>query len=94
MQMLLPQERFEHAVNLEPIEIKNSSNMDITSAVDPAEPHEDCPTLPEEIKEANRVDKVCMQIHAYLEAPNKRARPTTHLNSCRISTDNLLIKTD
>ena len=67
MQTLLSLERF---VNLEPIEVKNrnSPNEDIASAADPAEPHEDLSTLPEEIKDANRVDNLCIQICAYLKA--------------------------
>ena len=80
-------------VNLEPIEVKNSSNDNVTSATDPAEPHRDHSTLPEEITEANRKDELCSQICAYLEAPSKRARPKTHLNSCRIS-NGLLMKGD
>ena len=41
MQTLLPPERFEHVVNLEPIEVENGSspNENIASAADPAEPH-------------------------------------------------------
>ena len=55
MQTLLPPERFEHVVNLQPIEVKdkNSPNDDTTSAIDPAEPHGRHSTLPEEIIEAN-----------------------------------------
>ena len=95
MQTLLPRERFEHAVNLEPMEVENSPNEDhTTSAVDPAEPQTEPQvilTLPEEIIDANRADEQCIQIRAYLEAPSERARPATHLNSCRIS-DGLLMK--
>ena len=92
-----PPERFEygikHVVNLEPIEVgKDSPNEDITSAADPAEPQE-LSTLSEKIRDANRADELCRQICAYLEAPSEQARPTTHLNSCRIS-NNLLMKTD
>ena len=94
MQMLLPPQRFEHAVehavNLEPIEVENSPE-DITSAVDPAEPHEDYSTLPDKIKSANRVDDLCTEVCAYLEAPSNKKKPATHLNSCRIS-NSLLIK--
>ena len=93
MQTLLPPQRFEHVVNLEPIEVENSPNEDITSAADLAEPHEDPSTLPEEIKEANRMDDLCIQICEYLEAPSERTRPTTHLNSCKIS-NSLLMKGD
>ena len=101
MQTLLPPERFEHGikhvVNLEPIEVGNSPNEDTTSAVDPgepqAEPHANLLTLPEEIRDANRVDELCNKIKAYLEAPSERARPKTHLNSCRIS-NGLLMKAD
>ena len=95
MQMLLPPERFEHVVNLQPIEVENenSPNEDITSAVDPAEPNENHSTLPEEVKSANRVDDLCTEICAYLEAPSNREKPTTHLNSCRISSG-LLMKKD
>ena len=93
MQMLLPPERFEHVVNLEPIEVGNSPNDHTTSAADPAEPHGDHSTLPEEIQDANRADKLCIRIRAYLEAPSKRAKPTVHLNSCRIS-NGLLMKKD
>ena len=93
MQTLLPPERFKHVVNLKPIEVKSDSpNEDITSAVDPAELQEPS-TPPEEIKDANRSDELCIQICAYLEAPSEHARPTTHLNSCRIS-NGLLMKTD
>ena len=92
MQTLLPPERFEHVVNLEPIEVGNSPNEDTTSAADPAEP-QDSSTLPEEIQDANRADELCIQIRAYLGAPNERARPTTHLNSCRTS-NGLLMKAD
>ena len=62
MRTLLPPERFEHVANLEPIEVENgnSSNEDITSAANPAEPHGERSTLPEEIKEANRVDELCI----------------------------------
>ena len=66
---------------------------DITSAADPAEPHGDHSTLPEEVTEANRKDELCSQIRAYLEAPSERAKPTTHLNSCKIN-NGLLMKTD
>ena len=59
MQMLLPRKRFEHVVNLEPIEVRNSPNEDITSAADPAKPHEDYSTLPEEIAEINQKDELC-----------------------------------
>ena len=95
MQTLLPPERFKHVVNLQPIEVENenSPNEDITSAADPAEPHEDCSTLPEKIMEANRADELCIQIRAYLEAPSEQAKPTVHLNSCRIS-NGLLMKED
>ena len=93
MQTLLPPERFENVVNLESIEVENSPNEDITSAADPAEPHGDHLTLPEEITEANRKDELCSQIRAYLEAPSKRAKSATHLNSCRIS-NGLLMKAD
>ena len=48
MQTLLPLEQFKHAVNLQPIEVENknslgtrTSNEDITSAIDPAEPYAD-----------------------------------------------------
>ena len=95
MQTLLPPERFEHAIKyvakLQPIEGKNSPKEDTTSAADPAEPHGELSTLPEKIKEANRADKLCIQICEYLEAPSKQARPTTHLNGCRVS-NSLLIK--
>ena len=78
-------------VNLEPIKVESDSpNEDITSAVDPAEPQESS-TLPEEVTEANRKDELCGEICAYLEAPSRRARPTTHLNSCRVS-NGLLMK--
>ena len=98
MQTLLPRKRFEHVVNLKPIEVenRNSLNEDITSAADPAKPHtepHELSTLPEEIKEANKADELCIQIREYLESPSKRARPTTHLNSCRIS-NGLLMKRD
>ena len=95
MQTLLPLEHFEHAVNLEPIEVenRNSPNGDTTSAVDSAEPHGDYSTLSEEVKSANRADELCVQICAYLETPSERARPTTHLNGCRVS-NNLLMKKD
>ena len=99
MQTLLPAERFEHVIEhvaeLQPIEVdnKNSPTEGITSAADPAKPHEDRSTLPEEITDANRKDELCSQIRAYLEALSKRARPTTHLNSCRVS-NSLLIKAD
>ena len=76
MQTLLPSERFEYVVNLQPMEIKNKNlpsagvfNEDITSAVDPTEPHakpqspttsavhrpgvSEFSTLPEVVKEAN-----------------------------------------
>ena len=92
MQTLLPRKRFEHMVNLEPIEIGNSPNEDTTSAVEPAEPQERS-TLPEEIQDANRADELCIRIREYLEAPNERVRPTTHLNSCRVS-NGLLMKAD
>ena len=92
MQTLLPRERFEHVVNLEPIEVGNSPNEDITSAVDPAEPQKPS-TLPEEIQDANRADELCIQIRAYLETPSEQARPTTHLNSCRTS-NGFLMKAD
>ena len=96
MQTLLPPERFkhgiEHVVNLEPIEDGNSPNENTTSAVDPAEPQERS-TLPEEIQDANRADELCIRIREYLEAPSERVRPTTHLNSCRIS-NGLLMKAD
>ena len=98
MQTLLPAERFEHAVEhvaeLQPIEVenKNSPNEDITSVVDPAKPQESS-TLPEEIQDANRADELCIQICAYLKSPSERARPATHLNSCRIS-NGLLMKAD
>ena len=95
MQTLLPRERFEHVVNLQPIEVGNSPNEDITSAVDPTEPqtepHANLSTLPEEIKEDNRVDELCIQIREYLKDPSKRARPTIHVSSCRIS-NGLLMK--
>ena len=91
MQTLLPAERFEHAVNLKPIEVEiDSPNEDITSSADPAEPQE-LSTLPEEIKVANRADELCNQICAYLEAPSERAKPITHVNSCRVS-NGLLMK--
>ena len=93
MQTLLPPERFEHVVNLEPIEVGNSPNEDITSAIDPSKPHENCSTLSKEIIEANRADELCIWICAYLEAPSKRAKPTVYLNSCRIS-NSLLMKED
>ena len=93
MRTLLPPKRFEHVVNLEPIEVKiDSSNRNITSAADPAEPQK-ISTLPEEVRDANRADELCSQICAYLEAPSERARPATHLNNCRVS-NGLLIKTD
>ena len=95
MQTLLPPERFEHVVNLQPIEVKNknSSNENINSAVDPAEPHEDHSTLPEKVKWANLVDNLYTKIYAYLEALNDKKKPVTHLNSCRIS-NGLLMKVD
>ena len=96
MQTLLPRERFEHVVNLEPIEVENgnSPNEDIASAADPAEPHIDHSTLPEKIIEANQKNELCGQICAYLEAPHEQARLTTHLNSCRVSSNGLLMKAD
>ena len=95
MQTLLPRGRFEHMVNLEPIKVGNgnSPNKDIISAADPAEPHGDHSTLPEEVTKANWKDELCSQICAYLKAPSKQARPTIHLNSCRIS-NGLLMKAD
>ena len=95
MQTLLPRKRFKHVVNLELIEVKNknSPNEDNTSAADPAEPHRDYSTLPEEITEANWKDELCSQICAYLEALSKQIKPKTHLNSCKIS-NALLIERD
>ena len=93
MQIFLPPKRFEHVVNLEPIEVDNSPNEDITSAANSAKPHEDCSTLLEKIMEANRANELCIRICAYLKALSKQARPTTHLNSCRVS-NSLLMKAD
>ena len=98
MQTLLPPERFEHVVNLQPIEVENSlstgtPNNDITSVVDHAEPHAEPSTLPDEIKDANQMDNLCTQICAYLEAPNEKKKPTIQLDSCRVN-DSLLIKRD
>lgn len=57
IQTLLLPERFKHAVenavNLEPVEVRNLPNEDITSAVDSAEPHEDFLILLEKIKKTN-----------------------------------------
>ena len=93
MQTLLPAERFKHAVNLEPIEVEiDSPKEDITSAADPTEPQK-FSTLPEEIRDTNRADELCSKIRAYVEAPNERAKPTTHMNSCRVS-NGLLMKAD
>ena len=98
MQTLLPLERFEHVVNLEPIEVKNenSPDGDITSTADLAEPQtepQEPSTLPEEIQDADIADELCIQICEYLKAPSERVRPATHLNSCRIS-NGLLMKAD
>ena len=98
MQTLLPPERFKHetkhVVNLEPIKVKNSPNEDyITSVVDPAEPHGYPSTLPEEIKEANKTDELCIQICKYFKALSKQKRPTTNLNGCRIN-NGLLMKSN
>ena len=76
MQTLLPAERFEHGIKhiakLQPIEVenRNSPNKDITSAANPTKLQE-FSTLPEEIRDANRADKLCSQIYAYLEVSNK-----------------------
>lgn len=76
MQILLPPECFKHAVDLQPIEIKNllsseTFNKNITSAVDPAElhakPHAEFSTLLNKIKNANQMDDLCIQICAYME---------------------------
>lgn len=64
MQILLPPKCFEHAVSLQPIEVKNRNllsaktyNEDIISAVNPAKPHGKLhtisSTLPEEVIETN-----------------------------------------
>ena len=54
MQTLLLPEHFKHVVNLKPNKIrKNSPNDNITSGIDPTEPHKEGSTLPEEIMEAN-----------------------------------------
>ena len=104
MQTLLPPKRFEHAIEhvaeLQPIKVGggDSPDEDNTSTADPAEPqaepHEEVSTLPEEIQSANRADELYTQIRAYLEAPSERARPATHLNSCRVSSNGLLMKAD
>ena len=67
MQTLLPLERFEHMVNLQPIKVKNKNslsaetpNRDITSAIDPAEPHAELSTLPDKVKKANQMNNLCI----------------------------------
>ena len=56
MQTLLLPKRFKHwikhVVTLEPINVGNSPNRDITSVVDPAEP-QDLSALPEKTKDTN-----------------------------------------
>ena len=96
IQMLLSPERFEHAVTLQPIEELKSPT---TSAVDLTEPHSTSvargiskfSTLPEEVQNANRNDNLYTRICAYLEAPGKIAKPTVHVNSCKIN-NGLLMK--
>lgn len=106
MQVLLPPERFEQSIELQPIEKSGTETEDPpntetpnpvgqSSAVGQQEPHEaenSNATLPEEVSNANRKDDSYISIRAHLEDPTKHAKPDgVKLKGCRVS-EGLLMK--
>ena len=92
MQILLPLEYFEHAVDLQPIKQDAESQSSIIS-VEHRLVISEYLTVPKEMQNANLNDNLCTQICAYLEAPREKTRPIIHMNSFRIS-NGLLMKAD
>ena len=78
MQIMLPSKHFEHEANLAKLH---------------AEPDAELSMITKEIKETNKINNLCIQICAHLEALSKPKKFTVYLNSCRIN-DDLLMKKD